>query len=184
MLVLLLVVVFNTSKLTHVFGSKVLVLVLVCYKLTLTPPSKHPMLVIISKKREEGIRSRAQETGRGSVLRRSMKFPMLAGKPCEGCSKFPTYIYHSAHEISIVAQSRQGHACSFIKHSYACRSYSAPRETDPQRAHSPLRHRHSPLSPSPLSPRRSPALLQPHRFLRDEGDEDAITGVQTYIRPT
>jgi hypothetical protein len=43
MLVLLLVVVFNTSKLTHVFGSKVLVLVLDCYKLTLTPPSKHPM---------------------------------------------------------------------------------------------------------------------------------------------
>jgi hypothetical protein len=39
----LLVVVFNISKLTHVFGSKVLVLVLVCYKLTLTPPSKHPM---------------------------------------------------------------------------------------------------------------------------------------------
>jgi hypothetical protein len=45
--VLLLVVVFNTSKLTHVFGSKVLV----CYKLTLTPPSKHLMLVIISKKK-------------------------------------------------------------------------------------------------------------------------------------
>jgi hypothetical protein len=45
MLVLLLVVVFNTSKLTQVFGSKVLVLVLVCYKLTLTltPPSKHKM---------------------------------------------------------------------------------------------------------------------------------------------
>jgi hypothetical protein len=42
MLVLLFVVVFNTFKLTHVFGSKVLVLVLVCYKLTLTPPSKHP----------------------------------------------------------------------------------------------------------------------------------------------
>jgi hypothetical protein len=39
----LLVVVFNISKLTHVFGSKVLVSVLVCYKLTLTPPSKHPM---------------------------------------------------------------------------------------------------------------------------------------------
>jgi hypothetical protein len=30
MLVLLLVVVFNTSKLTHVFGSKVLVLVFWC----------------------------------------------------------------------------------------------------------------------------------------------------------
>jgi hypothetical protein len=43
MLVLLLVVVFNTSKLTRVFDSKVLVLVLVCYKLTLTPPSKHSM---------------------------------------------------------------------------------------------------------------------------------------------
>jgi hypothetical protein len=35
-----------------------------------------------------------------------------------GCSKFPTYIYYSAHEIPIAAQSRQGHASSFIKHSY------------------------------------------------------------------
>jgi hypothetical protein len=26
----------------------------------------------------------------------------LAGKPCSGCSKFPTYIYYSAHEIPIV----------------------------------------------------------------------------------
>jgi hypothetical protein len=43
MLVILLVIIFNTSKLAHVFGSKVLVLVLVCYKLTLIPPSKHPM---------------------------------------------------------------------------------------------------------------------------------------------
>jgi hypothetical protein len=32
----------------------------------------------------------------------------LAGKPCAGCSKFPTYIYCSAHEIPIPAQSRQG----------------------------------------------------------------------------
>jgi hypothetical protein len=51
----------------------------------------------------------------------------LAGEPCAGCSKFPTYIYYSAHEIPIVAQSRQGHTSSFIKHSYARRSYSAPR---------------------------------------------------------
>jgi hypothetical protein len=51
----------------------------------------------------------------------------LAGEPCAGCSKFPTYIYYSAHEIPIAAQSRQGHASSFIKHSYACRSYSALR---------------------------------------------------------
>jgi hypothetical protein len=43
MLVLLLVVVFNTSELTHVFGSKVLVLVLLSYKLALIPSSKHPM---------------------------------------------------------------------------------------------------------------------------------------------
>jgi hypothetical protein len=35
------VLVLTNTKLTHVFGSKVLVLVLVCYKLTLTPPSKH-----------------------------------------------------------------------------------------------------------------------------------------------
>jgi hypothetical protein len=35
------VLVPTNTKLTHVFGSKVLVLVLVCYKLTLTPPSKH-----------------------------------------------------------------------------------------------------------------------------------------------
>jgi hypothetical protein len=31
----------TNTKLTHVFGSIVLVLVLVYYKLTLTPPSKH-----------------------------------------------------------------------------------------------------------------------------------------------
>jgi hypothetical protein len=44
-----------------------------------------------------------------------------------GCSKFPTYIDYNAHEIPIAAQSRQGHASSFIKHSYARRSYAAPR---------------------------------------------------------
>jgi hypothetical protein len=47
----------------------------------------------------------------------------------------------------------------------------------------PARLRHSPRSPSPLSPRRSPALLQPHRSLRDDGDEDAATSVRTYIFP-
>jgi hypothetical protein len=31
----------TNTKLKHMFGSKVLVLVLVCSKLTLTPPSKH-----------------------------------------------------------------------------------------------------------------------------------------------
>jgi hypothetical protein len=40
----------------------------------------------------------------------------LAGEPCTACSKFPTYIYYSVHEIPIAAQSRQGHAGSFIKH--------------------------------------------------------------------
>jgi hypothetical protein len=61
------VLVPTNTKLTYVFGSKVLVLVLVCYKLTLTPPSKHDHnVVIIPKKGEKGIRSRAQETGRGS----------------------------------------------------------------------------------------------------------------------
>jgi hypothetical protein len=40
-LVFLGMLVPTNTKLTHVFGSKVLVLVLVCYKLTLTPPSKH-----------------------------------------------------------------------------------------------------------------------------------------------
>jgi hypothetical protein len=38
-----------------------------------------------------------------------------------------------------------------------------------------------PRSPSPLSPCRSPDLLQPHRSLRDDGDEDAVTGVRTYV---
>jgi hypothetical protein len=49
-----------------------------------------------------------------------------AGKPCGGYSKFPTYIDYNAYEIPIAAQSRQAHASSFIKHSYARRSYSAP----------------------------------------------------------
>jgi hypothetical protein len=41
-------------KQTHVFGSKVLVLVLVCYKLTLTPPSKHDQCSYHLQKKEEG----------------------------------------------------------------------------------------------------------------------------------
>jgi hypothetical protein len=32
----------------------------------------------------------------------------LAGEPCAGCSKFPTYIYYSGHEIPIAAQSVKG----------------------------------------------------------------------------
>jgi hypothetical protein len=40
------VVVPTNTKLTHVFGSKLLVLVLVWYKLTLTPPSKHGLYVV------------------------------------------------------------------------------------------------------------------------------------------
>jgi hypothetical protein len=52
-LVFLGVLVPTNTRLTHVFGSKVLVLVLVCYKLTLTPPSKYDHnVVIISNKRE------------------------------------------------------------------------------------------------------------------------------------
>jgi hypothetical protein len=67
-LVFLGVLVPTNTKLTHVFGSKVLVLVLVWYKLIQTPLSKHDHnVVIISKKiGEEGIRSRSQETGRGT----------------------------------------------------------------------------------------------------------------------
>jgi hypothetical protein len=33
------------------------------------------------------------------------------------------------------------------------------------------------------SPRRSPALLQPHHSLRDDGDGDAVTSVPTYVFP-
>jgi hypothetical protein len=33
-----------------------------------------------------------------------------AGKPCTGCTKFPTYIHYNAHGIQIAAQRRQGHA--------------------------------------------------------------------------
>jgi hypothetical protein len=106
-----------------------------------------------------------------------------AGKPCAGCSKFPTYVNYNAHGIPIAAQSRQGHANSFVKHSYACRSYLAPRWIDPQRPHSPHYHLHSPRSPSPLSPDHSIALLQPHRSLRDDSDEDAVTGMWTYVFP-
>jgi hypothetical protein len=46
-----------------------------------------------------------------------------------------------------------------------------------------LRRCHSPRSPSPLSPRLSPTLLQPHRSLRDNGDEDVVTGMRTYVFP-
>jgi hypothetical protein len=47
----------------------------------------------------------------------------LVGEPCAGCSKFPTYIYYSAHESPIATQSHQGHASSFMKHSYVHRSF-------------------------------------------------------------
>jgi hypothetical protein len=47
------VLVPTNTKLTHVFGSKVLVLVLVGYKLTLTPPSKHDHNVVIISKTKE-----------------------------------------------------------------------------------------------------------------------------------
>jgi hypothetical protein len=67
------------------------------------------------------------------------------GKPCAGCSKVSTYNDYNAHGIPIAAQSRQGHASSFLKHSYyAHRSYSAPRWTDPQPSHSPHHNCHSP----------------------------------------
>jgi hypothetical protein len=65
----------------------------------------------------------------------------LAGEPCAGYSKFPTYIYYSAHEIPIATQSHQGHAIGFIKHSYARRSYSAP---------NPYRSTMRAFSPPPL----------------------------------
>jgi hypothetical protein len=51
----------------------------------------------------------------------------VSRRTVRGLLRISTYIYYSAHEIPIAAQRRQGHASSFIKHSYACRSYSAPR---------------------------------------------------------
>jgi hypothetical protein len=44
-----------------------------------------------------------------------------------GLLKISTYIDYNAHEIPVAAQSRQGHAGNFIKHSYVRRSYLAPR---------------------------------------------------------
>jgi hypothetical protein len=44
-----------------------------------------------------------------------------------GLLKISHLYSYSAHEIPIAAQSRQGHASSFIKHSYARRSYLALR---------------------------------------------------------
>jgi hypothetical protein len=75
MLVLLLVAVFNTSKLTHVFGSKVLVLVLVCYKLTLIPPSNTSNVVIISKKKRG--RDKIKSTGNGKRFPRQSMAKLL-----------------------------------------------------------------------------------------------------------
>jgi hypothetical protein len=65
MLVLLLVVVFNTSKLICVWIQSVSFGVSLLQTNTNTS-IQTSNVVIISKKREEGIRSRAQETGRGS----------------------------------------------------------------------------------------------------------------------
>jgi hypothetical protein len=54
-------------------------------------------------------------------------FVSVSRQTVRGLLKFPTYIDYNAHEIPNAARSRQSHACSFIKHSYARRSYSAPR---------------------------------------------------------
>jgi hypothetical protein len=71
-LVFLGLLVPTNTKLTHVFGSKVLVLVLVCYKLTLTPPSKHVHNVVIISKKMRG-RDKIKSTGNGKRFpRRSM----------------------------------------------------------------------------------------------------------------
>jgi hypothetical protein len=68
---LLEVLVPTNTKLTHVFGSKVLVLVLVCYKLTLTPPSKHDQCNHHLKKKRG--RDKIMSTGNGKRFpRRSM----------------------------------------------------------------------------------------------------------------
>jgi hypothetical protein len=68
--------------------------------------------------------------------------------------------------------------------------FSLDRSTTPAFSSPPLPPPLAPLaftalsrSPSPLSPRRSPALLQPHRSLRDDGDEDAVTSMRTYVFP-
>jgi hypothetical protein len=58
------VLVPTNTKLTHVFGSKVLVLVLVCYKLTLTPPCKHEHYVVIISKKRRG-RDKIKSKGNG-----------------------------------------------------------------------------------------------------------------------
>jgi hypothetical protein len=105
--------------------------------------------------------------------------------------KISPCIDYNPHGIPIAAQSRQGKAISFIKHSYAHRSYLAPQKTNSRRSHSPHCRRHSPRppsplsprSPSPLSPRRNPAPLQPHRSLCDDGDEDSVTGMRMYVFP-
>jgi hypothetical protein len=39
----------------------------------------------------------------------------------------------------------------------------------------------SPLAFAALSLHRSPDLLQPHHSQRDNSDEDAVTGVRTYV---
>jgi hypothetical protein len=59
-----------------VFGSKVLVLLLVCYKLTITPPSKNEHnVVIISKKTRRG-RAKIKGTGNGK------RFPRQSWRNC------------------------------------------------------------------------------------------------------
>jgi hypothetical protein len=64
------VLVPTNTKLTHAFGSKVLVLVLVCYKLTLTPPSKHDQC---SHHLQKKSRDQIKSTKNGKrVPRRSM----------------------------------------------------------------------------------------------------------------
>jgi hypothetical protein len=50
----------------------------------------------------------------------------VSRRTVHGLLKISTYIYYSAHKTPIAAQSHQGHASSFIKHSFARCSYSAP----------------------------------------------------------
>jgi hypothetical protein len=70
-LVFLGVLVPTNTKLTHVFGSKVLALVFVCYKLTLTSPSKHDKCSHHLKKRRGRDKIKSKRNGK-RFPRRSM----------------------------------------------------------------------------------------------------------------
>jgi hypothetical protein len=69
----------TNTKIAHVFGSKLLVSVLVCYKLTLTPPSKHDQCSHHLQKKRGRDDNKSTRNGKRFPRRLMVKLLLLNG---------------------------------------------------------------------------------------------------------